>query len=75
MGCHLGAGPHTVGTMADASDPEQEDALVRALADLKVATEQRRSLDPGSADLLRALKRERLAMERVRDLVEGLDKK
>jgi hypothetical protein len=75
MGFHLGAGPHTVGPMADATDPEQEDSLVRALADLKVATEQRRSLDHGSPDLLAALKRERLAMELVRDLVEGLDKR
>jgi hypothetical protein len=60
--------------MAGATDPIQEDALVRALADLKVATEHRRSLEHGSPELLAALQRERRAMELVRDLVEGLDK-
>ena len=62
--------------MADA-DPrdEQEDALVRALADLKAATEARRKLRADSPDLLPALRHERHVMERIRELVEGLDRR
>jgi hypothetical protein len=60
--------------MADTTDRQHEHTLVQALADLKEATERRRSLAHGSPELLSALQRERRAMEQVRDLVERLDR-
>jgi hypothetical protein len=53
---------------------EQEDALVRALADLKAATKARRELRADSPELLPALRHEREVMERNWALVEGLDR-
>lgn len=48
---------------------EQEDALVRALADLRAASEARRNLPADSPDLLAAVRREREVMERIWALV------
>jgi hypothetical protein len=49
------------------ADPraEKEDALVRALADLKAATKARRKLRADSPELLPALRHEREVMERI----------
>jgi hypothetical protein len=52
---------------------EQEDALVRALGDLKAATKARRSLRADSPELLQAVRREREVMERIWALVQQLD--
>jgi len=60
--------------MADPTDTEREEALVRALAELKTATEARRSLPHGSPQVLSALRRERRAMERVHELAGGLNR-
>jgi hypothetical protein len=57
------------------SRAEQEDALVRALADLKAATKARRKVRADSPELLPALRREREVMERIWELVEGLDRR
>jgi hypothetical protein len=54
------------------TDAERETALAQALVDLKSATEERRRLDIRSPDLLRAVQKEREAMERVQRLVEVL---
>ena len=67
-----GPPPDTVSAMADRTDAEHEATLVLALADLKMVTERRRSLEHGSPGMRSALQRERRAMEVVRDLVEGL---
>jgi len=50
----------------------QEDALVQALADLKTATQRRRSLQAGSDELLPAVRHEREVMERINELVAKL---
>jgi hypothetical protein len=53
----------------DDARAEQEDALVRALADLRSASEARRNLPADSPDLLAAVRREREVMERIWALV------
>ena len=54
------------------TDPraEQEDAIIRALAELKAATKARRKLAADSPDILQAIRREGAAMERIWLLVE-----
>jgi sugar-specific transcriptional regulator TrmB len=60
--------------VADA-DPvaELEQALARALSDLKVATEERRKLNATSPGVLEAIRHEREVMERIQELVERID--
>lgn len=54
------------------TDPRagEEDALVRALAELRAATKARRKLRADSPNVLEAIRREREAMERIWVLVE-----
>ena len=54
------------------TDPRagEEDALVRALAELSAATKARRKLRADSPNVLAAIRREREAMERIWVLVE-----
>ena len=54
------------------TDPRagEEDALVRALAELRAATKARRKLRADSPNVLAAIRREREAMERIWVLVE-----
>ena len=57
--------------MAGADPPAGgEDALVRALAELKAATKARQKLRADSPNVLQAIRREREAMERIWSLVE-----
>jgi hypothetical protein len=58
------------------TDPpaEEEDALIRALAELKAATKARRKLAVDSPHLLQAIRREGEAMERIWLLVERQDR-
>lgn len=61
--------------MADADHrAEREEALVRAFADLKAATSSRRKLRADSPELAFVLRNEREMMERIRGLVEELDR-
>jgi len=53
---------------------EREAALVQALVDLKAATEARRRLDPDAPEWRAVLRREREAMDRVKELVSALDR-
>jgi hypothetical protein len=46
-----------------------EEALARALVDLKAATEARRRLPARSPDLVQAVHTEREAMERIQELI------
>jgi hypothetical protein len=54
------------------TDPRagEEDALLRALAELRAATKARRKLRADSPNVLEAIRREREAMERIWVLVE-----
>jgi len=54
------------------TDPRagEEDALVRALAELRAATKARRKLRADSPNVLEAIRREREAMERIWVLIE-----
>jgi len=54
------------------TDPRagEEEALVRALAELRAATKARRKLRADSPNVLEAIRREREAMERIWVLVE-----
>ena len=54
------------------TDAEREKALAQALVDLKAATEARRRLPARSPDLVRTVRREREAMERIQRLVVQL---
>jgi hypothetical protein len=49
---------------------EEDDELLRALAELKAASRARRKLRADSPDLLPAIRHEREAMERIWALVE-----
>jgi len=51
-----------------------EDALVRALAELKAATKARQKLRADSPNVLQAIRREREAMERIWVLVEDQER-
>lgn len=59
---------------ADSEDEPPTDAVVRALAELKVATEARRMARRDSAELLAAARREREIMERIWALVHAEDR-
>ena len=54
------------------TDPRagEEEALVRALAELRAATKARRKLRADSPNVLEAIRREREAMERIWVLIE-----
>jgi hypothetical protein len=62
----------TMGDQAQRSEREAE--LVQALVDLKAATEARRRLDADAPDWRAVLRREREAMDRVKELVSALDR-
>jgi hypothetical protein len=64
---------NTVEPVAGTDPQAEEDALVRALAELRAATKARRKLRPDSPDLLAAVRHEREAMERIWALVEKQD--
>ena len=51
---------------------ELEQALARALSELKLATEARRKLNAASPGVLEAVRHEREVMERIQELVGRL---
>ena len=51
---------------------ELEQALARALSELKLATEARRKLNATSPGVLEAVRHEREVMERIQELVARL---
>jgi sugar-specific transcriptional regulator TrmB len=52
---------------------ELEQALARALSDLKLATEERRKLRATSPGVLEAVRHEREVMERIQELVARIE--